>query len=108
MRELNGASASVLADAGIFLLRAPTRQSWAVTKLYVLQGARVNVDLTCEVGDVKWAKVSMTSGNMEGWAPLEQLFIKPSSNVSQGDMSATSSGWTEEVGANSPRSAPGS
>jgi len=63
--------ASVRIPGGIHLLTDPIDKSWAVTKMYLLQSAKVQVSL---IWMGRWAFVSKPGG-MEGWLPTESLEV---------------------------------
>lgn len=94
-----GATASVISSDGIYLLASPTNQKWALTKRLLIPDSRINVICTCEVENVRWAKISKPGGTFEGWVHADQL------NIWSADTSPTCS---YDSSPDSPRSAPSS
>lgn len=73
---------TVKPEAGVTLSSSPTCQKSAATKMLLLQDARVNVHLLCELEGQRWAQVSKgwftvdkSGGSMEGWMLAEHLSI---------------------------------
>jgi len=72
-QPMGSAPATVVSEQGVHLLKAPTREDWAMTKMVLLQGARVELDTTVEAEGVHWMEVTM--GTMQGWVPAASLSI---------------------------------
>lgn len=63
---------------GIHLLSSPTKQSFAKTKFYVINGAKVRASMICEVENTKWIFVARNEGGggIEGWASADMLLLE--------------------------------
>lgn len=73
MRECNDLQASVIAEAGVFMLKGPTPEAWARTKMVLLHEAKVAVARMVQIDGVWWSSVSKPGGVMRGWVPSEAL-----------------------------------
>lgn len=73
MKECNDVQASVIAEAGAFMLKGPTGEQWARTKMVLLHEAKVAVARMVQIEGVWWSSVSKPGGAMKGWVPSETL-----------------------------------
>merc|ERR1711920_895161 len=72
---MRSALATVCAEGGVQLLKSPTDQSWARTKMVVLQNARVTVVLKVSIDGKVWIEVSK-QGGMSGWCLASALELE--------------------------------
>lgn len=99
MVQQQGAFATITSQDGTYLLSSPTNQKWALTRLFLIPGSRATVLQTCEVENIRWAKVSKNGGSFEGWVPADRI------RISYSDVTPTNSPTPTTE---SPRSAPSS
>jgi hypothetical protein len=67
--------ATVTASEGVNLSQSPTNQSWATTKMRLLQNAKVQVKKVVDAESVSWGLVAKPGSNMEGWLRLDDLCL---------------------------------
>merc|ERR1740121_2237814 len=65
---MRSADATVQVEDGIQLLKAPTDEPWARSKMVLLQNARVQVAIKVSINGTVWMEVSK-QGGMQGWVP---------------------------------------
>jgi len=68
---MRSVSATVVAEQGVHLRKAPTDDSWAKTKMVLLQHAKVVVTFKAFVEGRQWLEVKKSS--MEGWVPATAI-----------------------------------
>mmetsp|Transcript_77380 Transcript_77380/g.239632 ORF Transcript_77380/g.239632 Transcript_77380/m.239632 type:complete len:512 (+) Transcript_77380:2-1537(+) len=72
VQPMRSASATVVAEGGLPLAEAPTREPWAATKMVLLPNAKVQVTLRTSVEGQTWVEVKKPGG-MQGWAPADAV-----------------------------------
>lgn len=60
------------------MVSSPTKQKWAVTKLFLLHNSRVQATYRCEAEGICWICVKKGEGGVEGWATSESIFLEGS------------------------------
>lgn len=83
-----GASASVRAPGGVFLLQSPTNQKWAIGKRRLLQHAKVEVKSSLSTGTEvnctfsQWTFVRAAGAGFDGWVHTDDLCFEDTSPAS--------------------------
>jgi hypothetical protein len=67
-------AATVIDQDGLFLLKAPTAEAWARTKLCILKDSAVHVTHMIRLEEDRWARVERRgSTSMQGWVHSKGL-----------------------------------
>lgn len=66
-------TATLQGGENVFLLSAPTKLPWAVTKKLLLPGAKAQVTHICSIDGMRWARLAQPTGCMEGWVRHDQV-----------------------------------
>jgi len=65
-------------SGGIHLVSSPTKQKWAITKLFLLHNSKVQITYRCEAEGICWICVKKGEGGVEGWATSESILLEGS------------------------------
>lgn len=72
---MRNANATVIAEEGIQLLKSPTDEPWAKTKMVILCNAKVSAIVKLQIDGVSWMEITKPGG-MTGWTPAAAIELE--------------------------------